>query len=126
MRPATIVFIVSGLICISHCAAQAALLLVYPWKTWDEERNAVHAAGKLDASFPSTFIAQAADDKSSPAAGNARVFLELTSLKVPVEFHVYETGGHGFGMRPRAGAPGTADWSRRAADWLQSHGFIVP
>ena len=103
-----------------------ALLLIYPWKIWDEERTAVHAAATLDGSFPPTFIAQAADDNSSPAAGNARVFLELTTLKVPVEFHVYETGGHGFGMRPRAGAPGTADWPRRAADWLQLRGFIVP
>jgi acetyl esterase/lipase len=103
-----------------------ALLLVYPWKIWDEERSAAHAAATLDASFPPTFIAQAADDKSSPAAGNARVFLELTTLKVPTEFHVYETGGHGFGMRPRAGAPGTADWPNRAADWLQLRGFIAP
>ena len=108
-----------------HSAKPNAVLLIYPWKIWDDELSAVHPAATLDASFPPTFIAQAADDQSSSAAGNARVFLELTTLKVPVEFHVYETGGHGFGMRPRAGAPGTGDWQNRAIDWLQLRGFIV-
>ena len=103
-----------------------AVLLIYPWRIWDDERNAVHVAATLDAAFPPTFIAQAADDKSSSAVGNARIFLDLTSLKVPVEFHVYETGGHGFGMRPRAAAPGTGDWQNRAVDWLQLRGFTAP
>ena len=103
-----------------------AVLLIYPWRIWDDQRNAVHVAATLDTSFPPTFIAQAADDTASSAGGNARIFLELTSLKIPAEFHVYETGGHGFGMRPRAGAPGTGDWQNRAVDWLQLRGFIVP
>ncbi|MDA1229742.1 MAG: alpha/beta hydrolase [Planctomycetota bacterium] len=101
-----------------------AVLLIYPWRIWDEELNSVHAAMKLDAAFPPTFIAQSADDTASSAVGSARVFLKLTALKVPVEFHIYEKGGHGFGMRPRAGAPGTRDWQNRAHDWLQLRGFI--
>ena len=101
-----------------------ALLLIYPWKIWDEKLNAVHAAAKIDATYPPTFIAQMADDTASSAVGSARVFAELSALKVPVEFHVYAKGGHGFGMRPRAGSPGTADWRKRAHDWLQLRGFV--
>ena len=101
-----------------------AVLLIYPWKIWDEKLNAVHPAAKIDASYPPTFIAQMADDTASSAVGSARVFAELSALKVPVEFHVYEKGGHGFGMRPREGAPGTADWKHRAHDWLQMRGFV--
>jgi acetyl esterase/lipase len=101
-----------------------AVLLIYPWKIWDEERDAVHAAATLDAAFPPTFIAQAADDKTSSAVGSAKLFVDLTKLKVPVEFHVYHNGGHGFGMRPRSGAPGTSDWKDRARDWLELQGFI--
>ncbi len=101
-----------------------AVLLIYPWKIWDEKLNAVHAAARIDATYPPTFIAQMADDTTSSAVGSARVFAELSALKVPVEFHVYEKGGHGFGMHPRAGAPGTADWQQRAHDWLQTRGFI--
>ena len=100
-----------------------AVLLIYPWKIWDEERDAVHSAATLDAAFPPTFIAQAADDKTSSAVGSAKLFVDLTKLKVPVEFHVYQNGGHGFGMRPRPGAPGTSDWKDRARDWLELQGF---
>lgn len=110
----------------ADAAKPNAVLLIYPWRVWDDEHNTVHAAAAaLDGSFPPTFIAQSGDDKSSSAAGNAKVFLDLTALKVPVEFHVYETGGHGFGMRPRADAPGTADWRHRAIDWLRLRGFAA-
>lgn len=106
-------------------AAKAnAVLLIYPWKIWDEKLNVVHPAAKIDATYPPTFIAQMADDTASSAVGSARVFAELSALKVPVEFHVYEKGGHGFGMRPREGAPGTTDWQKRAHDWLQTRGFV--
>ena len=110
----------------SDTAKPNAVLLIYPWKIWDEERNAVHAAtATLDESFPPTFFAQSGDDQSSSAAGNAKIFQSLAALKVPVEFHVYETGGHGFGMRPRPNAPGTADWQNRAIAWLQLRGFVT-
>ena len=106
-------------------AAKAnAVLLIYPWKIWDAKLDAVHPAANINATYPPTFIAQMADDTASSAVGSARVFAELAALKVPVEFHVYEKGGHGFGMRPREGAPGTADWQNRAHEWLQMRGFI--
>ena len=101
-----------------------ALLLIYPWKIWDDQRNSVHSAAILNSSFPPVFMAQAADDKSSSATGNARIFIKLAELRVPAEFHVYANGGHGFGMRPRVDAPGTADWPKRATDWLRLRGFL--
>ena len=101
-----------------------AVLLIYPWKIWDEKLNTVHSAVTIDAAYPPTFIAQMSDDTSSSAVGSARVFAELAALKVPVEFHVYAKGGHGFGMRSREGAPGTVDWKIRAHDWLETQGFV--
>ena len=109
----------------ARTARPNAVLLIYPWKIWDDAANNVHAAAHLDDNFPPTFIAQAADDTASSAAGNAKLFVELTKHKVPAEFHVYEIGGHGFGMRPRAGAPGTRDWQLRASDWLRLRGFVT-
>lgn len=101
-----------------------ALLLIYPWRIWDDQRNSVHSAAILNSSFPPVFMAQAADDKSSSATGNAQIFIKLAELRVPAEFHVYAKGGHGFGMRPRVDAPGTADWQNRATDWLRLRGFL--
>lgn len=108
---------------VDNASMPNAVLLIYPWRIWDEQLNSVHAATELDAAFPPTFIAQAADDTASSAMGSARVVLELMALKVPVEFHLYEKGGHGFGMRPRDAAPGTRDWQNRAHDWLQLRRF---
>ena len=53
------------------------------------------------------------------------VYLELINRKVPAELHMYATGGHGFGMRPRPGATGPTDWPSRALDWLKLRGLAV-
>jgi hypothetical protein len=40
----------------------------------------------------------------------------------PVEFHLYQKGGHGFGM----GAPGTTsgDWKDAFVHWLDMNDFL--
>ena len=40
------------------------------------------------------------------------------------EVHVYETGGHGFGLTPQNAPIDT--WTDRLADWLATHGFLSP
>jgi acetyl esterase/lipase len=41
----------------------------------------------------------------------------------PTEFHVYETGGHGFGLVPQ-GTP-VDTWTDRLEDWLAARGVLV-
>jgi acetyl esterase/lipase len=98
------------------------MLLIYPWRIYDEKTKALRAVAKVDAGLPPTFLAQCADDAGSLPQGSALLFLELINRKVPAELHIYEKGGHGFGMRPRANATGPSDWPLRAADWLQLRG----
>ena len=68
-----------------------------------------------------TFIAMAADD---PVGVETALFytLALRSAKVPVELHVYPTGGHGYGLRPSKELVTT--WSQRAADWMRSRVWL--
>lgn len=101
------------------------MLLVYPYQVLNSDGTALRSDISLSASLPPTFIAQSVDDKSSPPEGSARLMIELTKLQVPVEMHIYETGGHGFGMRHRTPPPGARDWSNRAAEWLQLHKFAA-
>ena len=101
------------------------LLLLYPYQVLNSEGTALRSDIALSGSLPPTFIAQSVDDKSSPPEGSARLMLELAKLQVPVELHIYETGGHGFGMRHRTPPPGARDWSDRAAVWLQLHKFAA-
>ena len=48
--------------------------------------------------------------------------LALKNAKVPLELHVYPTGGHGYGLRRTKELVTT--WPDRVADWLRSHGWL--
>ncbi|MGV3724106.1 MAG: alpha/beta hydrolase [Actinomycetota bacterium] len=99
------------------------LLAVYPYRIYDPATKGLRADIRVAAGLPPTFIAQMSDDTASLAQGSALLYLELLNRKVPAELHIYEKGGHGFGMRPRPGAAGPTDWSHRALDWLRLRGY---
>lgn len=98
-----------------------AVVLVYPWKIVGPDNKGLRADVTIDATAPPMFIAQASNDPASVPQGAINLYLACLEAKVPAEIHVYEGGGHGFGMRPRDNAPGTADWPNRALDWLRTH-----
>jgi acetyl esterase/lipase len=76
---------------------------------------------KVGADAPPLFIALAADD---PLFGNAGFGLidSWRNAKRPVEFHLYEQGGHGFGMYPKATT--STGWFDAFARWLDMHGYL--
>jgi acetyl esterase/lipase len=100
-------------------------LLIYPYQVMNSESTAIRADVDLDSGLPPVFIAQSLDDKASPPQGSAMLLMELVKRQIPTELHIYETGGHGFGMRHRTPPPGARDWSERAAVWLRLHKFAA-
>jgi acetyl esterase/lipase len=102
------------------------LLLLYPYQIYDPMTKGLRSDIHIDDSLPPTFIAQMGDDRGSLAQGSTILYLELINRKIPAELHIYEKGGHGFGMRSRAGATGPVDWQQRAVDWLRLHEYVVP
>lgn len=58
---------------------------------------------------PPVFLLHAADDGTVPAANCLMMFTALKAKGVPAEMHVFEEGGHGFGLRSIAGKP-VAAW----------------
>jgi acetyl esterase/lipase len=95
------------------------LALVYPWKIQDAKDPAkLRADIAIDATSPPTFIAHAVDDGGAKIEGSVLLFQQLHAAKVPVEFHAYVKGGHGFGLRPGE-YPCPTDWPKRFAEWLQ-------
>ena len=70
---------------------------------------------------PPLFIVQAEDDRSY-VPGTILYYRALISAKVPAELHIYETGGHGYGLRPTS-APVT-HWPQLAEAWLRLHRLI--
>ena len=80
--------------------------------------------GKVDvpADAPPLFIALAADD---PFFANDGIGLvdAWRAAKRPVEFHLYEQGGHGFGMYQK---PTTSTgWFDAYVRWLGMHGLLA-
>jgi acetyl esterase/lipase len=47
---------------------------------------------------PPTFIALASDDKTVPAENSIAYYERLVEMEVPVEMHIWKTGGHGWGF----------------------------
>lgn len=101
------------------------LLLLYPYQIYDPMMKAIRSDILLDNGLPPTFIAQMGDDKGSLAQGSTLLFLDLVNRKIPGEIHIYENGGHGFGMRSRPNATGPSDWQLRAIDWLKLHEYVA-
>lgn len=100
-----------------------ALLLLYAWQIVGEENRGLRSDIKADAACPPTFIAQCGDDKGSVPQGSANLYLALLEAGVPAEIHIYEQGGHGFGLKAGNTLPGQLDWKARAIDWLRGRGW---
>jgi acetyl esterase/lipase len=100
-----------------------AVVLIYPWKVGSADAKVVRDDVTIDAGTPPMFITQASNDPASLPQSAAALYLALLEAKVPAELHIYEAGGHGFGMQKRDNAAGTSDWPNRAIDWLRGRGL---
>jgi endo-1,4-beta-xylanase len=83
-----------------------------------------YPGGKLGAleipkTSPPTFIVVAADDNLSINA--AEYYIALKKAAIPTELHIYDHGGHGFGMRgrvPEFKDNPAAKWPERLREWM--------
>ena len=66
---------------------------------------------------PPTLLIQAEDDPIR-VENSTTYFLALRQTHVPAEIHIYQQGGHGYGLRP-TGAPVTA-WPQAMLAWLHT------
>ena len=78
-------------------------------------------AVKVPATAPPLFIALASDDPFFANAGFGLIE-SWKAAKRPVEFHLFEQGGHGFGMYKKETT--STGWFEAFASWLRMHGYI--
>ena len=77
---------------------------------------------QVTAQTPPTFLVHASDDKSVPVENSIRFYQALIKNKVNAELHIYQNGGHGFGLHNAT----TSDaWFERATTWMRVNKFIV-
>ena len=71
---------------------------------------------------PPTFLVHANDDKGVMPENSINFYLALRKANVPAEMHIYEKGGHGFGIGRSKTVAGTS-WQQRLGDWLVARGM---
>jgi dipeptidyl aminopeptidase/acylaminoacyl peptidase len=82
-----------------------------------EEKNRFSNELRVTAQTPPTFIVHSTDDGAVPVENSVQLYLAMREQNIPVEMHLYEYGGHGYGMAKGNGHLG--QWSEQLAAWLQ-------
>jgi acetyl esterase/lipase len=77
---------------------------------------------RVTSQTPPTFLLQAEDDPVDPMENSLVYHAALRKAGVPVEMHLYATGGHAFGMRPTSVA--ITEWPLLLEQWLGTIGMI--
>lgn len=97
-------------------------VLAYPAYFVDSKTQQLLPELKVTKQTPPMFFAHAFDDGIRPE-NSVQLFLALKQAGVPSELHVYDAGGHGFGMRPVENAPNT-HWAKRCKEWMSRNGWL--
>ena len=81
----------------------------------DAQSTAMSVDQQVTDDAPTTFLAHATDDPIAPVENSLLMFAALRKVHVPVEMHVFRSGGHGFNL----GQPDQEDhaWPRLFATW---------
>jgi len=77
----------------------------------------------VPADAPPMFVALAADDPFFANSGQGLIDSWRTARR-PVEFHLCESGGHGFGMYPKTTT--STGWFDAYVRWIGMHGMLSP
>ncbi|NIJ62460.1 alpha/beta hydrolase [Qipengyuania flava] len=76
----------------------------------------------VPADAPPFFLLHAEDDASVPVENTLRMRAALKARDLPVETHLFEAGGHGFGLRKAAGKP-VEVWPELWLSWARTRNF---
>lgn len=72
----------------------------------------------VDAQTPITFLVHANNDNTVPVENSMLFDQALVKHKVAVEMHLYQSGGHGFGLHNKTT---TDDWFERLQNWMTAN-----
>lgn len=90
---------------------------IYLQYTWAPRKD-------VPADAPPLFLLAATNDELGLAPHSVEMYQHWTAAGKPAELHLYQKGGHGFGMRTQ-NLP-TDKWIERFGDWLAMQGLMKP
>jgi acetyl esterase/lipase len=111
--------VITMLLPYAHEASRVRLLGVHTTTTIRTAYSVEHAVTDMT---PPTFLCAANDDPDVPLDNTFMMFGSLRAAKVPAELHVFEKGGHGFGI----GLPSepVSQWPDLFLRWGASHSYF--
>lgn len=89
--------------------------LIYPAYMDEGEHHTLTPELTITEQTPPFFVFQTADDRY----GNSALVISqaLRNHKIPVQLHIYEKGGHGYGLRANL-AEAASKWPKLMEEWL--------
>jgi acetyl esterase/lipase len=104
---------------IAHMGSRKSLLDNYPPA---EEVNKFSNELQVNRNTPKTFLFAAEDDQTVPIQNSIDYFEALIKFHVPAELHIYQKGGHGFGLAKNGGTE--SNWPNACENWLRAIGML--
>jgi dipeptidyl aminopeptidase/acylaminoacyl peptidase len=76
---------------------------------------------QINSNTPPAFLVHSADDKAVPVLNSIRYFEGLQKNSIPTELHIFQKGGHGYGLSPKGGTE--SSWPELCLKWLKAMGL---
>jgi acetyl esterase/lipase len=76
---------------------------------------------QINARTPPAFLVHSADDKTVQVRNSFEYYNNLLKFNIPSELHVFQKGGHGYGLSVDKGTQ--AAWPGLCISWLKASGF---
>ena len=77
---------------------------------------------QVTAETPATFLLHASDDDVVLPSNSTRFYESLVAHNVKAELHIYQAGGHGFGLNNKTTKD---DWFLRLKNWMDSNEWLT-
>ena len=105
------------------CRPDFAVLIYPSYLATGDSASTLDPAFHVTRETPPAFLVQTQHDPEG-VNNSIAYYRALAHAGVPAEVHLYEAGGHGYGLRPSR-LP-VSRWPSRLAEWMQSMQFIPP
>lgn len=88
----------------------------------DEMVNHFSNEKQVNTTTPPAFLVHSIDDRTVPVENSINYALALKRFKRPCELHIYQSGGHGYGLGRSTNTEST--WPEACKKWLQRNKFL--
>jgi len=71
---------------------------------------------------PPAFLVHSSDDNAVPVMNSIGYYMGLQKKKIPAELHIFQKGGHGYGLAPNGGTE--SSWPALCLKWMKQIGIF--